>query len=203
VNESLALQSGPADKHDEPVSRNRHDSDGADASERTRADEDGETPQDEHSLTIRQAPSLTEIPSSNGPADETKKHDKKKPDDFEADSKYLEALGGWIKSPETFFDEDVTVKIGPGIYQFVNALEKSQDLNAIKLKYTLRQLALSRDSWSRTETKEFIAKLTGDAINAAAESTIRSWIKEGHLYHFLCQNFGNGCLFCDVVPRKE
>ncbi|KAF5969783.1 hypothetical protein FBULB1_10022, partial [Fusarium bulbicola] len=188
-NESSRLQRGPTDKHDEHISRNTRDSDGAGASERTRSDEDGEASQDQRCLTTRETSSLTEVPSSKDAVDKTKKkHKKKKPEKFEVNPEYLKSLVEWIDSPESFFNQNIEVTIGHRIGRFLIDIERSIDLNSIKWRYIVRQIYLSRESWERYETEAF---------------NLLFWVKEGEFYEFLCTKFGIGCLFCDVAKAAE
>ncbi|KAG7423600.1 hypothetical protein Forpi1262_v015389 [Fusarium oxysporum f. sp. raphani] len=197
VTESL-VHRGSTDKHDEHISRNEHDGHGAESNER--ADGDGDTSQDERCLTTCEAPLPTAAPPSGALVGIEEKSQGE--DLFEVQPGHSKFLDHWAKWPETFFDKDPSTNLSVGIYQFVIDIENSQDLNAIKLRYTFRQLYLSRESWARYQTDEFNKTLAND-YTKSQESTIRTWLKEGHLYDLLCRRFGIGCLFCDVVSRPD
>ncbi|KAF4455916.1 hypothetical protein F53441_1854 [Fusarium austroafricanum] len=191
--ESL-VHRGSADKHDEHISSNGHDGDGAESNER--ADGDGDTSQDERCLTACEAPLPTAAPPSGAlvEIEEESQGDEL----FEVQPGHSEFLAKWAESPSTFFDNGTSTNLSVGIYQFVIDIEKSQNLNVIRLRYTFRQLYLCRQSWTRYETTEFNKALVPN-YDDSQESTIRSWLREGHLYELLCRRFGIGCLFCDVV----
>ncbi|VTT78661.1 unnamed protein product [Fusarium fujikuroi] len=192
------LHRGSTDKHNEHISRNEHYGDGAESN--ARADGDRDTSQDERCLTTCEAPLLTADSTSGALVGIEEKSQGEEL--FEVQPGHSQFLDEWAKSPDTFFNGDNPTKLDVGIYQFVINLENSQDLNAIKLRYTFRQLYLSRKSWGRYQTEEFNETLLTH-YTKSQESKIRTWLKEGHLYDLLCTEFGIGCLFCDVVSRPD
>ena len=111
-----------------------------------------------------------------------------------------EDLKLWANEPEEFLNPKGFNIERLSVVRYIQEVEGSQALSEVRLRFALRQLWLSFESWHPLPQEDFKEKL-GYNVNKVARSTWASWKKEGRIYSLLSSKHGIGVLFSMNATR--
>lgn len=150
---------------------------------------------DKHSTETSQGSKATSSGNANGTVTN---------DVIEPNPNYLCQVDVWRSNPENFLNPDCSlrnVSLGKGLCQHIDATEKRQGLDEIRLRYFKRQFYLSRLTWGRRGRQAFLEKFGQDA-KSLPERTCVNWLHEGSVYDLCMKNYGDGALFVIEITKK-
>jgi hypothetical protein len=105
-------------------------------------------------------------------------------------------LKSWAQSPKPFLSSETISIDDIGVFDYIQALEKSSQITKIARRFALLQLWVSREAWRPLPLEEF-KKSLGTATNA----NFNRWLREGRTLFLLKAHKGIEVLFSKLKSQ--